>query len=370
MEEIQFGNQENQVNFIPETPKKKPIVPPVVVEQANAPHYSKLAPWILGVGLALIGGAIFYKLNLSQKKILDGSQVRVVEDQNSRTGLLAEQDTIQLSDQELADLTLQENIITSNRANNLNTVVGNTVLSSNQTATLQARQLAAVTPVPTSETASTTKGGLVTQVTAAAPVVQKIRLNGLVKVNGTIPDKSTILVLYRVLGSGNFIAASRISASNDSTWSLDLPAGKTYEIKLAWQTNENNYLVSDTVALTQSSSLTTTFNINTNNTTYNSSKPWNPGIDTCGTFSDNKWSAKLVLPKFTDNIVSYHVQIGTSDGNNDVLDHVFDQAERVIFTQTLENNKEYYVHYQVKIGNKDSNWSDWSNQAKIKCVKN
>ncbi len=368
MEEIQFGNQENQVNFIPEAPKEKVIIPPVVVKQTTTQHYGKLAPWILGVGLALIGGAIFYKLNLSQKKILDGSQVRVADSQSSRNSLTAEQDIIQLSDQELANLTTQENVVTSNRANNLDTVAGNTVLSSNQTTTLQARQVSAVKPIAISnETASTTKGGLTTQVAAAEPVAQKIHFSGLVKVNGTIPDKSTILVLYRVLGASNFNATSRISASNDSTWSLDLPTGKTYEIKLVWQVNENNYLASETVALTQSSKLTTTFNINMSNTTYNSSKPWNPSIDTCGTLSDNKWSAKLLLPKFTDNIVSYHVQVGTSDGNNDVLDHVYDQTERVVFSQTLENNKEYYIHYQIKIGNKDSNWGDWSNIGKIKC---
>lgn len=357
MEEIQFSNQENQVNFIPDAPKEKTVTPPVIIKEKTSQHYGKLAPWILGVGLALIGGTIFYKINFNQKNILDGSQVRKVENQVSRTNLITEEETT------------QNNLVASTRTNNIDTIVGNTVLSANQNSTLQARQLATVAPVTTSETSGTktTKGGLATQAAAAETANEKIHLSGVVKVNGTVPEKSSILVLYRVLGSSNFIASSRISASNNSTWSLDLPIGKTYEVKLAWQVDEDNYLVSETVTLTESSKITTTFNIKVSNTSYNSSKPWNPTIDTCGTLSDNKWSARLVLPKFADNIVSYHVQIGTTDGNNNILDHVYDQTERVVFTQALENDKEYYIHYQVKIGNKDSNWSDWSNMSKIKC---
>lgn len=399
MEEIQFGNQENQINFVPENPKtnvSEPAIeqpqPEVIVTQLPPNQRSKILPWALGIGLALIGGAIFYKVSLNQDKVLGDGQVRTLAETSRPSALLVDD----LSGANQNDLTADNGQPQNKRATAENlgvnntgaaTIAGDVVLQEktpSKTVTLQATPTASPSVVAGDQKIvdlvnngqTVTKGGLVKQVSAqtvtSVPARTTAQVTGTVTVNGSIPSNSSILVLYRLPGAAEFTAASRISASNGSTWTLHLPTHTNYEVKLAWQVNENNYLLSDTVTVTAPAKVNTTFNINisSNGSSNNSnSKPWTPGIDSCGNLSDNHWNARLALHKYTDNIVSYHVQVGTSDGNNDVYDHVFDQFERVIFPQSLENDKTYYLRYQVKIGNKDSNWTDWSNTAQIKCKK-
>ncbi len=389
MEEIQFGNQENQINFIPESPKTEVAsqpAPKFVVEEISRPlPGGKILPWACGVGLALIGGAIFYKVNLNQNNVLDNREVyrqqgetNVALDDQANTATANQNLATVVGDVVLEDTTANANntgatvLTVKSRPTASPSVVGkSTTAQPSSRAQTNAQNNIAVNN--TSNTNNSSKGGLVGQVSAQETVqvatVANSQVSGHVTVNGNIPSNSSILVLYRLPGSSQFQAGPRISASNGSAWSLTLPTGVNYEVKLAWQINENNYMTSETVTVKAPSKVNTTFNINVSSNNSGSTKPWNVGVDTCGSLSDNHWSSRLVLPKFTDNIVSYHVQIGTSEGNNDVLDHVFDQTEKVVFDRSLENDKNYYVRYQVKIGNSNSSWGDWSNTNKINCRK-
>lgn len=356
MEEIQFSNQENQVNFVPEAPKI------ASVSQAPPAKGGKILPWAAGIGLALVAGAISYKVYLNRQEVASETQTRT---QAVRETPVQDQDVVQLSQSELENLK-----IAPERARAGDYESGG-------------QPSAAAATVPTGainlDTANTTKGGLVVKKVAAAQpetvVTKKVvkttvksgRVSGTVTVNGNIPSGSSILVLYRLPGVNDFTAGPRLEAKSGVSWSLNLAAGTTYEIKLVWQVNNDNYLAGETKTIVAPAKLSTTFNFIQTSTNSGGSgeKPWLPILDTCGNYNDNAWTARILLPQTKDNLVAYHVMIGTSQGKDDVRVETFNHTERFFFDQKLDNDKDYYVRYQIKTS--DGKWSDWSNSLKIKC---
>jgi hypothetical protein len=101
----------------------------------------------------------------------------------------------------------------------------------------------------------------------------------------------------------------------------------------------------------------------------NTYKPATPYLETCGEFRDDQWQdLKVVLPKFEHdgrNAVEYWVQVGTSNGSNDIRDQRFSQTDRVVFTGTYGNNRQYFVRFAIRMDGGD--WQKWSNTLRFKC---
>lgn len=98
-------------------------------------------------------------------------------------------------------------------------------------------------------------------------------------------------------------------------------------------------------------------------------KPANPYMETCGEFKDGRWhNLKVVLPAFEKDgkkAVEYWLQVGTSSGSNNVFDKRFSQTDRVVFAETYDNNREYFVRFAIRMENGD--WQLWSNTLSFKC---
>lgn len=98
-------------------------------------------------------------------------------------------------------------------------------------------------------------------------------------------------------------------------------------------------------------------------------KPANPYMETCGEHRDGRWhNLKVVLPAFEKDgkkAVEYWLQVGESVGSNNVFDRRFSQSERVVFSETYDNNKDYYVRFAIRMDGGD--WQMWSNTLRLKC---
>ena len=387
MVDIQFNSQENPSNFSEANQPMPPFTANVVKEEKS----NKLIPWAIGIGLAIIGGAVLYKVYLGRQDsattVAEATPVPTptpppeTSPSSSRISTTVRSSSNPSTDQTAADSESTEPDIVT-KGGTISTTAASTKTPS--------------TPTPAPVVSQSTVQ--VVKTVQAAPTYAQIY--GTVTVNGSIPDNSTILVLYRPVGNSEFTAGPRLSAYNGVSWSLSLPTGRNYEITLAWQINENNLLTSDKVIVTAPISLRTVFNFNQNNNNCCNScsnccnnscnncscnnncsncnsnnsnhnyylKPDAAILDTCGNWSDNRWHSAIVLPKYAyGDAISYHVQIGTNEGNNNVYDHTFDQDQRVLFHYDLEDDKDYYVRFQIKTKDSGSSYGDWSNSVKIKC---
>lgn len=386
MVDIQFNSQENPSNFSEANQPMPPFTANVVKEEKS----NKLIPWAIGIGLAIIGGAVLYKVNLGRQD----STTTVAEATPVPTPTPAPE-TSPSSSRISTTVRSSSNPSTDQTAADSESTEPDIVTKGGTISTTAASTKTPSTPTPVPVVQPTVQ---VVKTVQAAPTYAQIY--GTVTVNGSIPDNSTILILYRPVGNSEFTAGPRLSAYNGVSWSLSLPTGRNYEITLAWQINENNLLTSDKVIVTAPISLRTVFNFNQNNNNCCNScsnccnnscnncscnnncsncnsnnsnhnyylKPDAAILDTCGNWSDNRWHAAIVLPKYAyGDAISYHVQIGTNEGNNNVYDHTFDQDQRVLFHYDLEDDKDYYVRFQIKTKDSGSSYGDWSNSVKIKC---
>lgn len=88
-----------------------------------------------------------------------------------------------------------------------------------------------------------------------------------------------------------------------------------------------------------------------------------PRLETCGNRHDNLWSAKFIFPEVKD-ADDYWVIIGTVTGSNDVLEkHLPGRHEQYLFID-LENDKDYYVKYSVRI---NGTYTEFSQILQAKC---
>ncbi len=107
-----------------------------------------------------------------------------------------------------------------------------------------------------------------------------------------------------------------------------------------------------------------------NNYSYgNNNKPFTPYIETCGNADGDRFNdAKIVLPKFSrdgKDAVEYEVNVGTSNGGSDVHSHRYEQRDRVVFGIGIDNEKEYFVRYRVRMEGGD--FGDWSDTFRFVC---
>ena len=380
MVEIQFENQGSPDSF-----KSEPRGS--VVSEINPPEKSrKITPLILGILLALISGSILFAQVYLKKPKQEADETMIA----SREPKVQEQDLlIEESEPQNSRLTASvrpaiegtEKPVTPTKEVKKPSTEEKTaaIVTKGGEVVLTPQTPVIVTPKPVSPKPVV--------IAPAVKVVNYGQLRGEVIVNGSVPDKSSILVLYRTSGQQNFTAGPRLKAENGVSWSFNLPTDKNYEIVLAWQINENNYITSQAVSVRAPSNLRTTFNFgsqasndcqtccqnccqncqSSQKTSY-INKPDRPILDTCGSWSNDRHQAKLVLPKFVHGEpISYQVQIGSDQGRNDFYDHIFDQDQRVVFDYALENNKDYYIRFRVKTKNSGDSYGDWSDTLKFKC---
>lgn len=108
-----------------------------------------------------------------------------------------------------------------------------------------------------------------------------------------------------------------------------------------------------------------------NNYNYgNNNKPYTPYIENCGNFDGgNRWNdAKIVLPKYSrdgKDAVEYEVNVGTSNGGSEVHSHRYEQRDRVVFGVSIDNEREYFVRYRVRMDGGD--FGDWSDTFRFVC---
>jgi len=107
-----------------------------------------------------------------------------------------------------------------------------------------------------------------------------------------------------------------------------------------------------------------------NNYSYGTNnKPYTPYIENCGNADGDRWNdAKIVLPKYSrdgKDAVEYEVNVGTSNGASDVHSHRYEQRDRVVFGISIDNEKEYFVRYRVRMEGGD--FGDWSDTFRFVC---
>ena len=106
------------------------------------------------------------------------------------------------------------------------------------------------------------------------------------------------------------------------------------------------------------------------NDNWGNNKPYTPYLENCGNFDGgNRWNdARVVLPKYErdgKSAVEYEVNVGTSVGNSDTYSHRYEQTDRVVFSVSIDNERDYYVRYRV--GFDGQGFGDWSDTFRFRC---
>ncbi|MDR0462645.1 MAG: hypothetical protein LBG64_00240, partial [Pseudomonadales bacterium] len=184
--------------------------------------------------------------------------------------------------------------------------------------------------------------------TPAPQVVQTGRLTGRVNLTGHVPSNSSILVLWRHPGENDFRVVTRLEARNGVTWTWDgAQAGRTYEIRLAFQVNDNNRNVSNIVSATAPANIELTLNTGEDNRRTVSGPTHTPVLENCGDRNGNYWRARIVLPR-VDNARGYWVTMGTYQNGRNTLDRRMDGEGRQVVYVNVRNDREYFVRYAVR----------------------
>jgi hypothetical protein len=223
------------------------------------------------------------------------------------------------------------------------------------TATPTARNSATPTPTPVSTVTTTPANATI---------------NGTVTLLGYVPSGSSILVLYRLPGANDYQVISRLEAKNGVSWQwTGAKPGQNYDLKLAFQVNNQNRTTSSNAFVTAPA--TVNFSLYTgegsSSVTVNNTTPNVPRLESCGNKENNRWRAKLVLPK-VDNAKQYWLTVGTDYNGNNHLDQHYTGSDQQTIWLDLEDGRDYYAKYAVRnCSDCSDNFGPFSATLKFKC---
>lgn len=202
------------------------------------------------------------------------------------------------------------------------------------------------------------------------PVILRGKISGYIQVNGPKDKNSSLLVLYRSPGSGDYKVVTRINdaqSNNQYEWTAPI-IGRDYEITTAYQVNENNVATSRSQVVT-ASARNVNFTINTGITVQNTTGT--PEKEACNQINDNEYDVTIKWPRESE-AGNYWLQIGENPGeSNKSNDKVRASSNDYLRTKLrIQKNKNYYARYAYSYCvncNSDQNFSNFSNPFRFWC---
>lgn len=202
----------------------------------------------------------------------------------------------------------------------------------------------------------------------------KSKLSGKVYINGPEDANSSVLVMWRTPGSGDYKVINRIDnpTHDGQYWEwTDAQKNKEYELIAALQVNDNNTATSrSTVVAAPASDVNVTLN-----TGIIVPKPIGKLYkkDACVNIGPNRYTITFGFPR-VDKAGKYWVQLGTTSGDNDTLDTKFDPQNGnnndQMITNGVDQSRNYYARYAYalcKNCNNNANFSDFSDAVQLNC---
>lgn len=213
------------------------------------------------------------------------------------------------------------------------------------------------------------QGGVAPTAPTVAPKTASI--SGTIKINGAVPQNSTVLMLQRQPGEAEYTEFDRLPAVDGTAWSFTQAiAGQKYDLTAAGQVDEQNRVVANAVTVTApSSDLVLTLNSKLS-LPEPKSKPSVSCGDPDGT---NHFNAKLTFAAVED-AKQYYATVGTSSGGDDVASELLparvDQAAEL--TVYVAKETDYFTRYAYTFctdcDQEDrQNWSGFSPTLGFRC---
>lgn len=222
---------------------------------------------------------------------------------------------------------------------------------------------AAPTPTPTPPT---TPNASPTPTPAPAGTIL-----GTVYINGPKAANSSLLMLFRTPGVGEFREIGRIQnpTHGGQTWRFNATAGVTYEIQAVLQVNEQNSATARS-QIVVAPAQNVNFTINTGVTIDTPTAL--PVLENCSQRSDNRWDATLRFPTIAD-AGNYWYQAGSNPGARDLYNSkrsaTTNQSNQRVTVQ-IDGNRNYFAQYAFSLCttcSSDENFSNFSTPFQFSC---
>ncbi len=207
--------------------------------------------------------------------------------------------------------------------------------------------------------------------TPTPPSTVKGTIFGKVFINGPKQANSSILMLFRTPGIGEYREIGRIKdpSHGGQEWRFNAVAGVTYEIMAVLQVNESNTASSRSQIVTAPAQ-GINFTINTGVTI--DTPQAQPSLESCNRASDNRWDATIRFPEVTQ-AGNYWFQIGSNPGSSDLFNEKrginSNQREQRI-TVRVDGRRNYFAQYAFSLCrncSNDSNFSHFSQPFQFSC---
>ncbi len=202
----------------------------------------------------------------------------------------------------------------------------------------------------------------------------KSKLSGKVYINGPKDANTSLLVMWRTPGKGDYQVIKRIDApSHDGQyWEwTDASKNQEYELIAVLQVNDNNTATTrSTVVAAPASDVN--FTVNTGVIVPKpTGKLYKKGE--CVSIGANRYNITFGFPR-VDKAGKYWVQLGTSSGSSDTLDNKFEPQNSNSGDQMIVNgvdqSRNYYARYAYalcKNCSSNANFSDFSDVVQLNC---
>ncbi len=204
------------------------------------------------------------------------------------------------------------------------------------------------------------------------PPVQNTTISGRIFVNGPIAQGSTLLLLQRKPGEGDFQAITRLQnvrqGGMDWVWK-GARSGQQYEIQVALQVNEQNTATARAQIITAPAT-NIDFTINTGVSIQTPTAE--PQVENCRDRTDGRWDATIVFPTVAD-AQQYWLRVGANPGSSEMFNQRVSagnnqDVQRV--TVTVDSGRNYFAQYAFALCTdcaNDQNFSNFSNPWRFHC---
>jgi hypothetical protein len=201
------------------------------------------------------------------------------------------------------------------------------------------------TPAPTTQVATTAPTQQITPTPAPTPAM----ISGSINFNGVAPANSRIVILERVFNSQQYqVAVNNVTPQNSATWQwTGAQVGTWYNIVAVLKQTQSDGTDQD-IALSETESVATpaTNVVLTINSGIYLSAPNGTISASCGNLVNNVWGGQMSYQS-VPGAQSYWLQVGTSDGSNNVYSSVQNDNGQSNQTASVNfnNGVTYYARY-------------------------
>lgn len=205
------------------------------------------------------------------------------------------------------------------------------------------------TPAPTTQAATTAPTPTQPSILTSTPTPTPAMISGSIDFNGVAPANSRIVILEKVYNSQQYqVAVDNITPQNSATWQwTGAQVGTWYNIVAVLKQTQSDGTDQD-IALSQTQSVATpaTNVVLTINSGIYLSAPNGTISASCGNLVNNVWGGQMSYQS-VPGAQSYWLEVGTSDGANDVYSSVQNDNGQQSQTASVNfnNGVTYYARY-------------------------